>query len=134
MKAASVRAVLAGAGVAALFGMAAGFLLWPKLIASGVLDLQQFNHRVLYILAGAIPALLGGYIAGRMAPDRPVAHGIAVGVVLLIPLLVALPAVIKAYHEVPQSPLPMILAWVMRPVAGAAGAYLTGRVETTQPS
>ncbi|HEU5153636.1 MAG TPA: hypothetical protein VFU03_02780 [Gemmatimonadales bacterium] len=134
MKGASVRAVLAGAGAAALLGMAAGFLLWPRLIAAGVLDLEQFNHRMLYILAGALPALLGGYIAGRMAPDRPVAHGIAVGVLLLIPMLVALPAVLKAYHEVPQSPLPMVLAWVMRPVAGAAGAYLTGRVETAPPS
>ena len=134
MKGASIRAVLAGAAVAALLGMAAGFLLWPRLIAAGVLDLQQFNHRVLYILAGALPALLGGYIAGRLAPDRPVGHGIAVGVVLLIPLLVALPAVIRAYHQVPQSPLPILLAWVMRPVAGAAGAYLTGRVETAPPS
>jgi hypothetical protein len=134
MKGASVRAVLAGVGVAALLGLAAGFLLWPRLIAAGVLDLQQFNHRVLYILAGALPAMLGGYIAGRMAPDRPVAHGIAVGLLLLIPLLVGLPAVIRAYREVPQSPLPILLAWVMRPAAGAAGAYLTGRGETTQPS
>jgi|SRR5262245_34460216 len=134
MKGASLRAVLAGAVVAALLGLAAGFLLWPRLIAAGVLDLQQFNHRLLYILAGALPALLGGYIAGRMAPDHPVGHGVAVGIVLLIPLLVALPAVIRAYHEVPQSPLPIVLAWVMRPVAGAAGAYLTGRVETAQPS
>ena len=134
MKGASVRAVLIGAGVAALLGMAAGFLLWPRLIAAGMLDLQQFTQRMLYILAGALPALLGGYIAGRMAPDRPVAHGIAVGVLFLIPLLVALPAVIRAYHSVPQSPLPILLAWVMRPVAGAAGAYLTGRVETAPPS
>jgi hypothetical protein len=134
MKGASVRAVLAGAGVAALLGLAAGFLLWPKLIASGVLNLEQFNHRVFYILAGALPALLGGYIAGRMAPDRPVAHGMAVGILLLIPLLVALPAVLRAYHQVPQSPLPILLAWVMRPVAGAAGAYLTRRVETAPPS
>jgi len=134
MKGASVRAVLAGAGVAALLGLAAGFLLWPKLIASGVLNLEQFNHRVFYTLAGALPALLGGYIAGRMAPDRPVAHGMAVGILLLIPLLVALPAVLRAYHQVPQSPLPILLAWVMRPVAGAAGAYLTGRVETAPPS
>ena len=134
MKAASVRAVLAGAGVAALLGLAAGFLLWPKLIASGVLNLEQFNHRVFYILAGALPALLGGYIAGRMAPERPVAHGMAVGILLLIPLLVALPAVLRAYHQVPQSPLPILLAWVMRPVAAAAGACLTGRVETAPPS
>jgi len=134
MKGASVRAVLIGAGVAALLGMAAGFLLWPRLIAAGVLDLQQFNQRVLYILVGALPALLGGYIAGRLAPDRPVAHGMAVGFLLLVPLLVALPAVLRAYHEVPQSPLPILLAWVMRPVAAAAGAYLTGRVETAPPS
>lgn len=134
MKGASVRAVVAGAAVAALLGIAAGFLLWPRLIASGVVNLEQFNHRVLYILAGALPALLGGYIAGRMAPDRPVAHGIAVGLLLLIPLLVALPAMLRAYHSAPQSPLPILLAWVMRPVAGAAGAYLTGRADTAPSS
>ncbi len=59
MKGASVRAVVAGAAVAALLGIAAGFLLWPRLIASGVVNLEQFNHRVLYILAGALAGSSG---------------------------------------------------------------------------
>ena len=127
MSGASLRAVLAGAGVAALLGLVASFAVWPPLISSGVLDLQRFPGRIFYTLAAALPTLLGGYIAGRLAPSKPVGHGVAVGVVLWIPLLVALPAVLRAYHAVPQSPLPWILAWALRPIAGAAGAYLTGR-------
>lgn len=134
MSGASVRAVLAGAGVAAVLGFVAGLLIWPRLISSGMLDLEQFNSRLLYTLIGALPTMLGGYIAGRMAPNRPLAHGVAVGLVLWIPLLVSLPVVLRAYRAVPQSPLPWVLAWALRPIAGAAGAVLTGRVTPTAPA
>ncbi len=121
-------AFTAGLVLAVVLGLAERYLLWPQLLAPGRLDLNSPTMRLVYTLVGAIPALAGGYLAARLATTRPLLVGTLVGTALLVPMLLALPRVLEAYRQVPQSPIPLVLAIVLRPLAAAGGAYLTGRL------
>jgi hypothetical protein len=71
--------------------------------------------------------------AARPGPRRALHHGLAVGVLLLVPLLFELPRLLQAYDAVPQPLWPLWLTVALRPAGGMAGAYLTGRVQTPAP-
>jgi hypothetical protein len=129
----SVTAVLGGAALAWALAKLAQWLLWPRVISPGLLDLDQLLGRIVFILVGAIPVVVGGYLAARLAPRQPLRHGLAVGVLLLLTILFDLPRILRAYDEVPQPMWPLLLSMALRPLAGMAGAYLTGRVEPGIP-
>jgi hypothetical protein len=124
----SVVAVAAGAALAWILGRLLQWLVWPRVLGAGLLDLDQLLGRLLFILVGAIPVVIGGYVAARLAPRQPLRHGLAVGVLLLLGVLVDLPRILRAYEAVPQPMWPLLLSMALRPLAGMGGAYLTGRV------
>jgi hypothetical protein len=129
----SVAAVAPGAALAWMLSKLEGWLLWPRVFEAGLLDLEQPLGRVIFMLVGAIPVVLGGYVAGRLAPRQPLRHGLAMGVLLLLPLLLEIPRILRAYDAVPQPMWPLLVTIALRPLGGIAGAYLTGRVESQGP-
>lgn len=124
----SVTAVLSGLVVALVLGFILSRFVWPLVFSPGRLDLENFGFRVVFVLVGAIPAVLGGFIAARLADHSFLAHGVVTGCLTLVPMLLTIPQILEAYQDVPQSMLPLVMAVVMKPVGGAIGAYLTGRV------
>jgi hypothetical protein len=118
----SVIAVGAGAALAWTLALLERWLLWPRVMEAGLLDLEQPLGRVIFMAVGAAPVVLGGYVAGRIAPREPLRHGLAVGLLLLLPLLLDLPRILRAYQEVPQPRWPLILTFALRPLGGMAGA------------
>jgi len=130
----SVVAVGAGVALAWTLAKLEGWLLWPRVFGAELLDLDQLLGRLIFMLVGAIPVVLGGYVAARLAPREPLRHGLAVGVLLLLPLMLDVPRVLRAYHELPQPMGPFLVTIALRPLGGMLGAYLTGRVESANPA
>jgi hypothetical protein len=126
----SVVAVGAGAALAWILASLARWLLWPRLIGGGLLDLDQPVARIGFMLVGTLPVVAGGFVAGRLAPRDPLRHGLAAGVLLLIPFLFDLPRILSAYREVPQPMWPLVATLLLRPLGGMAGAYLTVRARS----
>jgi hypothetical protein len=124
----SLVALIAGVTLGALLNAAERFLLWPRLLAPGGLDLNNPNVRLLFFMAGAIPPFAAGLLTARVAPDRRMVLGTLAGACLLAPMLIELPRVLEAYAKTPQSTIPLYAAMALRPLAGAAGASLSLRL------
>ena len=124
-----VLAVGAGLLAGAVLTLLVHWLLAPLLMRSGIMDIQTGLGRAMFLAVGAVPAVLGGYIAARMAPDKALTHALIVGGLLCVPALTSLPAVLQIIRETPQSPVPIILGIVLQPVGAVIGAVLTGRAK-----
>jgi hypothetical protein len=122
-----VLAVGAGVLAAAVLTLLVRWLMTPLFMRSGVMDIQTGLGRAMFLAAGAVPAVVGGYIAARLAPDKALTHAVIAGGLLCIPALTSLPAVLHIIRETPQSPVPIILGIVLKPVGAVVGAVLTGR-------
>ena len=88
----SIGAILAGLVVGAVFSLGTDLVMYaagifpplnqPKMFTTGLLTLATV-YRTLY-------GVLGGYIAARLAPNRPVGHALALGFLGLVVSLIGL--------------------------------------------
>jgi hypothetical protein len=122
-----VLAIGAGAVVGLVLAELERWVLWPPLIGHGVLNLEQPAHRLAFILIGAIPAVVCGIVTGRMTPRSPTRDAAIAGTILLAPVLLSLPVMLRAYATVAQSPLPLILTVLLRPGGAWIGGVLAAR-------
>lgn len=92
-----------------------------------ILGAATSSFQVAALVAGALCTILGAFVAARQAKQRPLAHGVAVGVVglvisvsrfVLTPVLSAPDS--TAAHSVPWE----LTAWFTVVVAGFAGGAL----------
>jgi hypothetical protein len=150
----TAAAIVAGYAAIALFVMVAFTLLWLGIGQDGAF--QPGTTRVTGLwLAGSIPlnlgaAMLGGWVAARIAADRP--HVAVTGLVFVL-LLLGFGAAVAAGVSVqgdappaaPPSPgmgpfeaasaavQPLWVAWAL-PVLGAVGVWLGGSIRMLQAS
>jgi putative membrane protein (TIGR04086 family) len=95
-------------------------------VTVAVLHLQSGHPTALYLALNVVyslgAAVLGGWVAGRIARRSPVAHGVALGVLMLA---------LSAYqlkHPAPGQPFAyLIVLLIACPLAAIAGAALNGR-------
>lgn len=129
-----IRAVAAGFVLAMALTLAERWALWPLLFGLGRFDLSHPLVRMVFTFVGALPVVAGGYLAARMAATNPLRQGITVGALLILPMLFSLAVVLRAHHDAPQSSVPWMIALALRPIGGALGAVLTGRVTNLDQS
>ena len=129
----SLRAVLVAVLGAAVLMLLNRWVIWPLLFHPGYRSLQQPGGRFILLVLGAVPAVVGGFLAARLAPEKPYEHALAVGVLLTLPVLWTVPMMLRFYRQVPQSPVPFVVAVALRPLGAAAGAWLNSRLRPTAP-
>lgn len=118
-----VRAILSGsvAGLIPVPLVLSATLVWAELSGTNAQAVLPMMGLVFGLGGGASLALGAGWWASRNAAGAPIAHGIVAGAAAAVAGVVVVVLVGGSVTA------PILIAWLVRPPAGAIGGWLAGR-------